>query len=211
MRRRGAAPASSNAPAISTASTSASRGRSRQNAISLRRTRARRRNADRLHLEGGDDCHYPSSWYSKAKKPVRPPTAHGQPRRSDRMHQLGLAQILGYFRQDVEQKACAHATQNHLLHAAESEEAQATRKPPASPSQPAKMAVPEACDTAADSRRSQSPNFRTSGCSPAVAKRTRFRGSRNCCGPAPSVSVVASSQTRPDRPAAHRARIGGHP
>ncbi len=28
-------------------------------------------------LAGGDDCHYPSSWYSKAKKPVRPPTNTG--------------------------------------------------------------------------------------------------------------------------------------
>src|SRR5690242_1294373 len=28
-------------------------------------------------LEGGDDRHYPSSWYSKAKKPVRPPTNTG--------------------------------------------------------------------------------------------------------------------------------------
>src|SRR5580698_3236134 len=41
------------------------------------------------------------------------------------MHQLSLAQILSYFRQNVEQKACSHATQNHLLHAAETEEAQA--------------------------------------------------------------------------------------
>src|ERR1700761_6993906 len=41
------------------------------------------------------------------------------------MHQLGLAQIFGYFRQNVEQKAGAHATQNHLLHAAETEEAKA--------------------------------------------------------------------------------------
>src|SRR5207302_10053493 len=28
-------------------------------------------------LAGGDYCHYPSSWYSKAKKPVRPPTSTG--------------------------------------------------------------------------------------------------------------------------------------
>ncbi len=28
-------------------------------------------------LAGGDDCHYPSSWYNKAKKPVRPPTSTG--------------------------------------------------------------------------------------------------------------------------------------
>ncbi|MEA2913845.1 MAG: hypothetical protein QOJ15_5926, partial [Bradyrhizobium sp.] len=25
-------------------------------------------------MAGGDDSHYPSSWYSKAKNPVRPPT-----------------------------------------------------------------------------------------------------------------------------------------
>src|SRR5713101_1798164 len=50
--------------------------------------------------------------------------AHGQPRRSDGMHQLSLAQILSYFRQNVEQKACTHATQNHLLDAAETEEPQ---------------------------------------------------------------------------------------
>ena len=58
---------------------------------------------------------------------------HGQPRRSDRMHQLSLAQILSYFRQNVEQKACAHATQNHLLHAAEAEEelAESTEDEPA--------------------------------------------------------------------------------
>src|SRR4029453_14635859 len=40
------------------------------------------------------------------------------------MHQLSLAQILSYFRQNVEQKACTHATQNHLLDAAETEEPQ---------------------------------------------------------------------------------------
>ena len=28
-------------------------------------------------LAGGDNGHYPSSWYSKAKKPVRPPTHTG--------------------------------------------------------------------------------------------------------------------------------------
>ncbi len=38
------------------------------------------------------------------------------------MHQLSLAQILSYFRQNVEQKACTHATQNHLLDASETEE-----------------------------------------------------------------------------------------
>ena len=27
--------------------------------------------------EGGESCHYPSSWYSKAKKPARPPTHTG--------------------------------------------------------------------------------------------------------------------------------------
>ena len=31
----------------------------------------------RPSLEGGDSGHYPSSWYSKAKKPVRPPTHTG--------------------------------------------------------------------------------------------------------------------------------------
>ena len=66
--------ASSNAPEISTASTAAS------GPIAAKRIRCRRRgarhNADRV-LEGGDDCHYPSSWYSKAKKPVRPPTVTG--------------------------------------------------------------------------------------------------------------------------------------
>ena len=29
------------------------------------------------HLEGGNHGHYPSSWYNKAKKPVRPPTQTG--------------------------------------------------------------------------------------------------------------------------------------
>jgi len=51
---------------------------------------------------------------AKAKKPVRPPTAHRQPRRSDGMHQLSLAsnpQLLSTER--LEQKACTHATQNH--------------------------------------------------------------------------------------------------
>jgi len=28
---------------------------------------------------GGDTAHYPSSWYNKAKKPVRPPTQTGKP------------------------------------------------------------------------------------------------------------------------------------
>ena len=31
----------------------------------------------RQSLAGGDNSHYPSSWYSKAKKPVRPPTNTG--------------------------------------------------------------------------------------------------------------------------------------
>src|SRR5206468_8752528 len=31
----------------------------------------------RQSLAGGDNSHYPSSWYSKAKKPVRPPTVTG--------------------------------------------------------------------------------------------------------------------------------------
>ena len=31
----------------------------------------------RQPLEGGDNGHYPSSWYNKAKKPVRPPTHTG--------------------------------------------------------------------------------------------------------------------------------------
>ncbi len=31
----------------------------------------------RPQLAGGDNGHYPSSWYSKAKKPVRPPTHTG--------------------------------------------------------------------------------------------------------------------------------------
>src|SRR5206468_7408152 len=31
----------------------------------------------RPQLAGGDNGHYPSSWYSKAKKPVRPPTQTG--------------------------------------------------------------------------------------------------------------------------------------
>jgi hypothetical protein len=31
----------------------------------------------RPSLAGGDNGHYPSSWYSKAKKPVRPPTNTG--------------------------------------------------------------------------------------------------------------------------------------
>jgi hypothetical protein len=31
----------------------------------------------RASLAGGDNGHYPSSWYSKAKKPVRPPTHTG--------------------------------------------------------------------------------------------------------------------------------------
>src|SRR6202011_1070464 len=35
------------------------------------------RQRGQAHLEGGDDCHYPSSWYSKATKPVRPPTTTG--------------------------------------------------------------------------------------------------------------------------------------
>ncbi len=31
----------------------------------------------RQSLAGGDNGHYPSSWYNKAKKPVRPPTHTG--------------------------------------------------------------------------------------------------------------------------------------
>src|SRR4029453_11966766 len=31
----------------------------------------------RPQLAGGDNGHYPSSWYNKAKKPVRPPTQTG--------------------------------------------------------------------------------------------------------------------------------------
>ena len=31
----------------------------------------------RPSLAGGDNGHYPSSWYNKAKKPVRPPTHTG--------------------------------------------------------------------------------------------------------------------------------------
>ena len=42
-----------------------------------RRTGVRRPDAGRPSLAGGDNSHYPSSWYSKAKKPVRPPTSTG--------------------------------------------------------------------------------------------------------------------------------------
>src|SRR5260370_7262308 len=41
------------------------------------------------------------------------------------MNQLSLVKILSSFRKNVEQKARTHATQNHLLHAAEPEEAKA--------------------------------------------------------------------------------------
>src|SRR5436189_252836 len=43
------------------------------------------------------------------------------------MHQLGLAQILSDFRQNVEQKARTHATQNHLLHAQRPSSSEASR------------------------------------------------------------------------------------
>ena len=42
-----------------------------------RRTGVRRQNTGDLLLAGGDNSHYPSSWYNKAKKPVRPPTHTG--------------------------------------------------------------------------------------------------------------------------------------
>ena len=43
-------------------------------------------------------------------KPRQAPGKHRQPSRCHRVHQLGLAQILSHFRQDVKQKAQCHAT-----------------------------------------------------------------------------------------------------
>src|SRR5262249_11524998 len=83
----------------------------------------------------------------------------------------------------------------------------ATQKRLTSPLQPAKMAAPEACGTAGDSRRWQSPNSLTIGCSSEVAKKTQFPELKSCFAPGPASD---SSEVRidPGRSEAHRARIG---
>jgi len=76
----------------------------------------RRLNADDLKLAGGDNGHYPSSWYNKAKNPVRPPTTHGNHAAAkDASTRPWLkSQLLSTERRA---ESLHPRTQNHLLHA----------------------------------------------------------------------------------------------
>jgi len=77
----------------------------------------------------------------------------GQPRRSDRIHQLSLAQILSHFRQNVEQKPCRprHLKPSSVRRPSGKKNANDTEAAKHHHRSQQKTAVPEAYGTAADS------------------------------------------------------------